>query len=320
MMFIVDTGRSAVFTPTPANSCPAKLVIIDIEKKTELARYTFPQGVVNQSANYLNDIVLDYVDGEPAYAYITDTGKPGIVVFNLRDKTSYRFEDARTMSIEPDKPIIVDTIRLPADVPINGIAMSADFRYVYFSAVTGTSLYQVPTSALRDPKTNISTVIRKVGDKPAQSDAMVYAQKNLYFGGLSDRSLYRWEVSKDVERAGSEGKVTLGTTAALLKNVPELTWVDTLAIDDKGYLWFTCSSAGHLFTGQLNFSSPDPKFWMIKIHIGELSYLSQESTDEEQTAPPAESGTTVNNTINGVAMAQLTVPAVFLIAITQIFI
>ncbi|XP_064609850.1 protein yellow-like [Liolophura sinensis] len=224
LMFVVDTGRSGVFDSVKKNSCPAKIVIIDIDKKTELGRYTFPEEVASQTENYLNDIVLDYFDNQSAYAYITDTGKPGIVVFDLKGNTSYRFEDAKTMSSEADKPSSLTGYLWAQIYPSTGYAMSADFRYAYFSAVTGTSLYQVPTSALRDPKTNITTVIRKVGDKPSQSDGLIYAQKNLYFGGLNDRSLYRWEVSKDVKSAGSEGNVALVTTSAILKNVSELTW------------------------------------------------------------------------------------------------
>ena len=42
--------------------------------------------VVGRDSNFLNDIVLDYVDGTVRYAYITDVGGVQIVVFDFLTK------------------------------------------------------------------------------------------------------------------------------------------------------------------------------------------------------------------------------------------
>ena len=46
--------------------------------------------VVGRGSNFLNDIVLDYVNGAVRYAYVTDVGGVQIVVFDFLSKVSLK--------------------------------------------------------------------------------------------------------------------------------------------------------------------------------------------------------------------------------------
>ena len=65
------------------------------------------------------------------FAYITDTRDAKLYVYDVVHDTSYFFTDF-TMRAET-----------AGGTPIDGIAMSADFKYVYYCPIDGFGLFQV---------------------------------------------------------------------------------------------------------------------------------------------------------------------------------
>lgn len=94
---MIDVGRVGVTSDHPSNLCPAKLVVFNTRAGGLLIRsHEFPDSVVSRSTNFLNDIVLDYVDLDHAtgvrYAYISDTkGKYDTVLDYVHHVTSCRY-------------------------------------------------------------------------------------------------------------------------------------------------------------------------------------------------------------------------------------
>jgi hypothetical protein len=89
-LYVIDVGRIGFVSSTdePANLCPAKLVVLDTRNKGRVVRkHEFPESVVSRTNNFLNDIVLDYVDPDDItgvrYAYISDTGGRYFMSFEI---------------------------------------------------------------------------------------------------------------------------------------------------------------------------------------------------------------------------------------------
>ena len=87
-MWIIDAGRTDIFS-IPINNCPPKLVIIDLETSKITKTHIFPNEVLGYETNFVNDIVIDPINGD--WAYMSDTGigpltgKPGgIIVYDVR--------------------------------------------------------------------------------------------------------------------------------------------------------------------------------------------------------------------------------------------
>ena len=59
VMWVVDVGRRNIFTAAPDNSCPPKLVRIDVRTRVVLSTYDFPTSAASHTASFLNDIVVD---------------------------------------------------------------------------------------------------------------------------------------------------------------------------------------------------------------------------------------------------------------------
>ena len=113
--------------------CAAQ-VIYDIENTKQVHSYSFPNDVANHSSCFLDDLVLDYVDGDVKFAYITDTLDAKLYVYDYERDTSYFFQDPSMRATDPPAP---------NGYPVDGIAMSANFDFVYFCPLSGFGLFQV---------------------------------------------------------------------------------------------------------------------------------------------------------------------------------
>jgi len=123
-MWVLDTGRSTSLRELKAN-CPARLVILDLEDNGQILRiHNFPDHVARRGDTYLNDIVLDHEDG--GFAYITDTGKedPGIIVFSLRNNTSWKVRHDSMKAKWEAVGFMVAKMHVINPVHVDGIALS----------------------------------------------------------------------------------------------------------------------------------------------------------------------------------------------------
>ena len=59
------------------------MVAIKIKMQGEVSRFDFTENGVPAEPNILNDLVLDYVNGELAFIYITDTGSEALIIYDI---------------------------------------------------------------------------------------------------------------------------------------------------------------------------------------------------------------------------------------------
>lgn len=275
LMYVIDTGRVGGVL----NLCPAKIVVFDLKNDTQIEFHELPNEVVNRTKNFLNDIVLDYVDGKMRFAYMSDAYDSRIIIYDFQTRSSYYIKDP-SMDIEANASVIhfngkdYDYI-LSA---VNGIAMSPDFKYVYYCAVSSYKLYQIPTSTLRDVPRYGTAGIRLVGEKISQSGGIAFGSKRLYYGALGLNAMYYWDPEKDMadQKVGMD-KVTLATEVLLAQNNDTMQWPDTLALDNKGWLWFTADRLPLFWQkGIPNDTANNEAFMRIwKVYVGEMGYLYQ---------------------------------------------
>lgn len=269
ILYVIDTGGVQ-------NECPAKLVIYDTNSDKEIHRHTFSETVVPRGSNYLNDLVMDYAGGEEVkYLYITNQGDYTIVVYDIENDNSYSFSHPSMRPEENKTDIKISDDVIHVNNGVNGIAISANFEYVYYSPIAGTGLYQIPTKVLRNSSSDFGSFVRKVGDKPSQGDGMIMSTKNsLYFSVLADKAIVMWEIAKDIKRYGSEGRVKMRTITYETED-PRMEWVDSLALDSFGYLWFTTSSLQRHFTNRLRNDTINFVIWRAFVHEPSYAYFTR---------------------------------------------
>ncbi|CAG5126279.1 unnamed protein product [Candidula unifasciata] len=271
-MYVIDTGRVGL----SLNLCPAKLVVYDLKIDTQIDLYEFPTHVVSNTSNFLNDIVLDYVNGQVRYAYITDTNDASIVVYDFHSRSSWKLKDP-TMGMESNGTVItISGIQYNFPIALNGIAMSPDFKYVYYCSLGGYNLYQIPTETLRNPGTSNSNGIRLLGKKVSQTDGMIHGSKFLYYGAVGLNAVYFWNATKDMaEMNVGIGVVTLNTQTELIRNDSKLQWPSTFAFDDQGWLWIACNRLQVFWNADNPPDDGEAYMRIWKVYVNETGYLYQ---------------------------------------------
>jgi sugar lactone lactonase YvrE len=205
-----------------------KLVAIDLAKNAVREVFRFDPAVAS-GESYLNDVRFDL---KLKTAYLTDSGKGGLVVLNLATKKARRVLDAHpstmsegiTLTVEgkPWKRPDGSSPRVHAD----GIALSPDGAFLYYQSLTGRTLYRVPTEALRDAKATGAALVAKVAEvgKPGPADGLEADARGVYHTSLEENAL---------RLIGPDG------SARVLVKDARLAWPDSLAFGPDGSLWVT---------------------------------------------------------------------------------
>lgn len=272
LMYVIDSGRVAA----QLNLCPAKIVVYDLNTDEQVQQFELPDDVVSRTRNFLNDLVLDYVDGKVRYTYITDANDGLLVGFDFLTGKAYNMEHS-TMKVDNinDSVMEIGNKLYNFPVPIDGIAMSPDFQYVYYTILGGYNLFQVPTSALRN-YTTLEDKVRTVGKKVSQTDGMIHGTKRLYYGALSLNAVYYWDVEHDMEEQKLPvDQVSLTTQMKLIQDEKMIQWPDTFALDEDGWLWFVSNSLHLVKTPKTFVATTDPHMRIWKVFVNETSYLHE---------------------------------------------
>jgi sugar lactone lactonase YvrE len=271
LMWIVDVGRKYFNDPDSVdNSCPPKMVLMDVESKKVVDSYVFPNKVAPHTGSFLNDIVVDVVE---QVGYISSTGNNitdlgAIVMYDRLKKTSRRFEHPSTHA---EGAFHVREFELQG-VPTDGIALTPDRKHLYYCALTGLGLYSISTEAFRESSEAAKASLISHGEKPDISDGMAFGSDgSLFFGGLQTDALYRWHPESGVPVAEAE---------VLAQSKEELYWIDTLAFDNRGKLLVTSNKLAAFFNNAMDFSSEN--FRIISFDVGTNSYM-QASADTLKT-------------------------------------
>lgn len=283
-MYVIDPGRSGIFGNTsgqpPAVICPPKLVVYDLKDGSLVRSHDFPEDLVSNKTNFLNDIVLDR--GSPTsktakWVYITDAVDSKLIVFNL-DTNQTHIIQHESMNYEDGdgSNITVNGISYILKTPIDGMAMSADFQYVYYCALGSKKLYQVPSSVVREKGADFAGKVRLVGEKASQTGGMTYATENLYYGALTKNSVYKWEITKDAQSyGGNYDLVEIKTETEIIKDDDGLEWPDSFTVDEDGFLWFTACRAQLFLLGGIDFTGAHGANYRVwRVNIAEKGYLA----------------------------------------------
>ncbi|CAL1537003.1 unnamed protein product [Lymnaea stagnalis] len=277
LLYAIDTGRVGIgFGLNPLNLCPPKLVVFDLNTRQEVDRYEFPENVVSNDNNFLNDIVLHYVDGRVRYAYISDVSEGRLHVYDFETRSSHNFEDPSMLAEGGNGSVIhINGKDYTFQVAVDGIAISPDFKYLYFCPLSGYNLYQIPTSALTSSTATDTTKPRMVGKKVAQSGGIAFGTKRLYFGAMGMNAVYYWDVEADqlTQRVATSG-VKMATQTEVVRNDATMQWPDTLAFDNQGWLWFVSNRLQLFVTGSMDFTGSDGANMRVwKVFVNETGYL-----------------------------------------------
>jgi sugar lactone lactonase YvrE len=230
-LWVIDTGAPAFGgDPLPGG---AKAVRIDL--KTNRVERVYPLGpTIAKPGSYVDDIRFN-----GNHAYLTDAGRPGLIVLDLKSGDARRVLDgAASVTAPPDRPIVVDgqIVRAPDGSPLkvnsDPLETSPDGRYLYFGSLHG-PWSRIETRLLDDVSIPVSELVARVepwADLPPVGGTAMASDGTLFFSDLANNA---------VKKRAPDGTIT-----TLIQD-PQLHWVDAPFLDGS-FIWLPAAQLDRL--------------------------------------------------------------------------
>lgn len=271
VMWILDQGHVA---GAPTKRGDEKLVLWDIDKNKEIQRYEFSDKDSSRQCSFLNDIV---VDNDSGIAYITDSGifcQPldgGLIVYDSNSNKARRvLSGTKFTNNEKNfffningEPVLSQN---PMLTGADGIALSGDKKTLYWTNLTGNTLYSIETAILRDfsrSEDELQASVKEVTTLPSNTDGMTADRdNNLYMTGLTINGIMKRDA-----QTGDISRLTYNH---------EMVWPDTLAWGADNNIYISSNNLHVWVDGKMNFNSPkNSNFKIWKLSVNKKPYSDE---------------------------------------------
>jgi sugar lactone lactonase YvrE len=261
-LFIDQDDALWVLDPANPNfgksmSAGVKLLRIDLATNRITHTYRFDDLPLNQAS--LNDV---QVDPRQQVAYLSDPGRACLVVLDLKTGKS-RSVLTRHPSTTADPTVILtidgkevrDTSGKPFSSNVNGIALTTDFKYLYFRPITKKRLFRIETKFLSDASLSdqqLGTKVEDMGEAGISHGMIADLAGNVYMGDSP---------AKTIRRMTPAGKLeTIVVDKRLL-------WPDSYAISPDGYLYVTAAQYERLPKFNGGVSQVQEPYWLYRVKL-----------------------------------------------------
>jgi peroxiredoxin/sugar lactone lactonase YvrE len=200
----------------------AKLMRVNLADDSIERTYVFDESIA-PAGSYLNDV---RIDTESETAFITESGLGAIVVVDLKTGQARRLLDDHPATKAEDIQVVIGGRPFPAQVHADGIALDAAGGWLYFQALTGRTLYRVPTAALRDFALDGAALGAKVEvfAQSGVSDGLLFGPGGVYVSALEAGAIHRVDPAGQVTTVVEDSRIV---------------WPDSFALGADGAVWFT---------------------------------------------------------------------------------
>jgi sugar lactone lactonase YvrE len=201
-----------------------KLLQVDLESDRVVETYSFDAEIA-PPRSYLNDVRVDPGTGT---AYMTDSGLGALIVLDLNTGHARRVLTDHPSTQAEAITVTIGGSPFPFPVHSDGIALDQANGWLYYQALTGRTLYRVPTAALRNPNLEpaaLAAAVERFAESGV-SDGLLFGPGGVYVSALED---------------GAIKLVGAGGVVSTVVRDPRILWPDSFALGPDGSVWFATS-------------------------------------------------------------------------------
>ena len=193
VLWILDNGNSG--------KAPSKIVAFDTRTGAVQRTITLTAPVVDTNS-FINDLAFDYQRNQ---LYISDPAGPtnsALIVVNLATNTARRVLQGHPSVLPENVPVVVEgktpTRRLPngtlqpVRIGVDGIGIDYAREWVYYGALTSTSMYRIRAADLANPALSpaqLGARVERYASKPPSDGITLDSAGNIYLGDLPGNAI-----------------------------------------------------------------------------------------------------------------------------------
>ena len=237
-LWVVDTGNprmEGVIGRGP------RLFRFDVQTGRLYRAYAFPREAYGPDS-YFNDVRVDHRTGT---AFLTDSNEGGIVVLDLKSGEARKVLADHPSTRAETEVLKIDGHTMLREIHADGLDLTPDGKWLFYTVVSGHSLWRVPTEALRDPAADPASKTEKLREIVATDGILMAPNGNLFLGGLEESAIYVLRPDGSYDRLIQDER---------------LSWPDSFALDGNGDLLVTTTHL-HIPEGQ----RPSYGLWRIDL-------------------------------------------------------
>lgn len=245
-LWVVDRGAPRIGAPLVEGG--PKLVRIDLVANRVTRIYDLAS--VAEGASFVDDVRFN---GD--IAYLTDAGRPALIVLDLNTGKARRVLENHPTTIAT-RPLsaegrqLIDAKGHPVVVHADQLEVSGDGRWLYYQPCSG-PMFRIETRLLDDSSLDgvtLSAHVERFADTPSTGGTAIDTTGTIYVSD-TDRSRIL--------------KVSAAGEISTLVADPRLVWVDAMWIDDDGKLWMPAAQLNR--TPGLNHGK-DSVRWPVRLY------------------------------------------------------
>ncbi|WP_294474091.1 L-dopachrome tautomerase-related protein [uncultured Bacteroides sp.] len=167
-----------------------------------------------KQSSYTNDLRVDDKAGK---IYLTDSGAPGLIVVDIESGENYRVLDGHPFTTAEVNHINAGGKGYDGTIHSDGIALDRKNDILYFHALTGYTLYGIPTSQLINREIDEDKIFRMKTPSP---DGMIMDKDgNLYMGDLENSAVvYLTSDREEIHTLVKGGNISWPDTFAIYED------------------------------------------------------------------------------------------------------
>ncbi|TQI70513.1 major royal jelly protein [Gramella sp. Hel_I_59] len=239
-LFVLDT-RNPLFQGVVNNP---RIFVFDLESDKlkhiyELGKDSFYRD------SYINDLRVDRTND---HIYLTDSNHAGLVVIDMATGASKRVLSDHYSTLAETDELTINGEQYKNTIHSDGIALDEAEGLLYYHALTGYTLYSVPTKTLREgSKEDIQKSVKEVAKTTAPDGMILNSDGMLYLADLENNAIMRYNTKLGEQEVLAQGE--------------KIRWADTFSLYD-GYLYYTNSRINEV-RGDIS----DMKFSIYRIKL-----------------------------------------------------